>query len=719
MLRHRIPGTIAWALKELPQTLDETYERILSGIDKDVRGYAHCLFQCLCVSFRPLRLAELAEVLSISFDSRNVSENHIDWRSEDSQQALLSACSSLLTVVNIDGSPVVQFAHFSVREYLMSGRLANAGERHSHYHVLPHLSHSILAQASLSTLLSLDGHIDARAVEQDHPLAIYGALHWVDHAKFGRVSLDIQDLMECLFDRNKPYFAAWIWIYDFDHPFGGQMPTTHPEQPEASPLYYAALCGFLNIVESLARTHPGDVNATGGFYVTPLNAALAKRDLDVAQVLFEGGVNVNAQDDLGLSPLHRACWDDNYNTVKWLLDHQADVNIALTYETCGTPLFFAADRGELNICRLLVENGADIKAQGPLQTASQGGHSDVVKFLLDSGASIDFCWEGGTALTLASRSGYAEVVHILIKRGADVASRDDDQHTALHMASKNGYLESVKALLDNGADPNAEDNYLETPLHPAARGGYLDIVELLFQHGSALDKASGHKETPLHHASRSGMLEVASFLIDHGADVNVEDAGLSSPLHHASANGHLEVAELLVEHGADIDKQTSSQETPLHRASGNGRLEVAHFLIKCGSNVGSTDRDGRTSLHAAAQGGHLDVVELLLESGADVNVRDGDDESSFDLAARIGKVKVARFLAKEMGFASIKAFFYRANPDIAEGASSESNEDNGGEMTLHVASARGRLAVIHSLLDRGMMSTLGTWTAKPHCTWHP
>ena len=177
VLRHRIPGTIARALKELPPTLDETYARILLGIDKDIQGYARCIFRCLCVSFRPLRLAELAEILSVLFDSGNESEDHIDWRSVDSQQALLSACSSLLTVVNIDGQPVVQFAHFSVREYLMSSRLADAGERSSHYHVLPHPSHSILAQASLSTLLSLDDQINEREVERDHPLAIYGARH--------------------------------------------------------------------------------------------------------------------------------------------------------------------------------------------------------------------------------------------------------------------------------------------------------------------------------------------------------------------------------------------------------------------------------------------------------------------------------------------------------------------------------------------------------------
>ena len=235
MLRRRIPGTISRTLKELPPTLDETYGRILLDIDKDSQEYARCLFQCLCVSIRPLQLTELADVLSVLFDNGRESEDRIDWHSEDSQQALLSTCSSLVTVANIDGSPVVQFAHFSVREYLMSDRLKEAGERLSPYGVVSHSAHTTLAQASLSALLSLDEHIDKTAVEKHHPLAIYGARHWVNHAKFGTVALDIQDLMERLFDRNSPCFAAWVWIYDFDLPWAGQISTTQPKQPDASP----------------------------------------------------------------------------------------------------------------------------------------------------------------------------------------------------------------------------------------------------------------------------------------------------------------------------------------------------------------------------------------------------------------------------------------------------------------------------------------------------
>src|ERR1700741_883879 len=120
MIRH--------ALDELPETLDETYERTLLGIEKEKREFAHRLFQCLTVAIRPLRVDELADVLAIRFDTEHAPRYHMDWRSEDAQEAVLSACSSLIMIVNVDGSPVVQFSHFSVKEFLTSDRLANSTE---------------------------------------------------------------------------------------------------------------------------------------------------------------------------------------------------------------------------------------------------------------------------------------------------------------------------------------------------------------------------------------------------------------------------------------------------------------------------------------------------------------------------------------------------------------------------------------------------------------
>jgi phosphate uptake regulator len=60
---------VARILEELPETLDETYERVLREINKANREHARRLLQCLTVALRPLRVEELAEVLAIDFDA--------------------------------------------------------------------------------------------------------------------------------------------------------------------------------------------------------------------------------------------------------------------------------------------------------------------------------------------------------------------------------------------------------------------------------------------------------------------------------------------------------------------------------------------------------------------------------------------------------------------------------------------------------------------------
>ena len=111
VLRRCFPVAIRDTLNSLPETLDETYEQILLSIDKAKRNYAYRLLQCLTAAIRPLRVDELAEFLALRFDPGQSAEYRIDWRPEDSHEAVLSACSSLVTVVNVDGSQIVQCSH--------------------------------------------------------------------------------------------------------------------------------------------------------------------------------------------------------------------------------------------------------------------------------------------------------------------------------------------------------------------------------------------------------------------------------------------------------------------------------------------------------------------------------------------------------------------------------------------------------------------------------
>src|SRR6266404_1111349 len=413
-LRDTIPGTIEHTLNKLPRTLEETYERILRGIGEGNQKYALCLLQCLYASIRPLRVVELADVLAILFDTEG---GRIDWRSEGAQQALLSACSSFITVANLDGYPVVQFAHFTVREFLTSNRLAHSEECLRRYHILPLSAHTTLARACLGILLSFYGQVDKSVVE-NRPLAIYAAQHWVSHAKFEGVSLGVQSLMECLFDKDNPYLATWVWIHDFDRPWQGQMSTVHPTQPFASPLYYAALYGLCSLVKFLAIKHPGDVTTSCGSYGNPFHAACVQREIDTALILLQHGADINALDMTGISALHHASERGSVDVVKFLLENQADVDVR--DEIRATPLNLTAGSGALETCRLLLKHGANVESQNSY---------------------------GRTPLYLASRHGHSDIVEELCVHGVNPNASDNQHQTPLHLASMEGHLEIVKSLV--------------------------------------------------------------------------------------------------------------------------------------------------------------------------------------------------------------------------------------------------------------------------------
>src|ERR1700679_2501990 len=215
-LRRTLPASIRKVLNDLPKTLDETYSRTLLGIDEEKREYAQRLFRCLMASIRPLRVEELAEILAIEFDEKALPTLNTDWRPAYAEETIMSVCSSLIAIVNRGGDQVVQFSHFSVKEYLTSERLAAAEDCLSFYHILPEPAHTILAHASLTVLLQLDDKIDRDTITH-FPLAPYAARHCVDHAQFRNVSLHIEEVMKCLYDPTKPHFAAWVWLWDIDH----------------------------------------------------------------------------------------------------------------------------------------------------------------------------------------------------------------------------------------------------------------------------------------------------------------------------------------------------------------------------------------------------------------------------------------------------------------------------------------------------------------------
>ena len=578
-LRRCLPGRIRRALDELPKTLDETYGRTLEDIDDENWEYAHRLFQCVAAASRPLRVEQLAEFLAFDFDTESTPTFLEDWRPEDPGQAVLYTCSSLLAVVNVDGSQVIQFAHFSVKEYLMSNRLAKAMDKISRFHVSMTAAHTLVTRACLGVLLHLGKDI-TREVLKMLPLAEYAAEYWVGHARSENVAQHIQDGIKRLFDPTKRHLAIWIWIYDPADPWGDVERSEYPSEAGASALHYAALCGIHDVVKFLVFEHSQDVDARGlDRNATPLILASARGHLEVVRILLECGVDPEIRDR------------DGYNS----LDE-------------------ASEAGHVEVAQILLEHGADAKAQDnaywtPLHTASTEA---IARVLLEHGGDANAqTKDKRTPLHHSSEVGSVEVTQVLLEHGADANAQCNDYWTPLHEA---GIEVVALVLLKHGANPKAQDKYNRTPLHVSSRRGRMEVARVLLEYGADPNAQTKDYSTPLHGAGTEG---VAWALLEHGANPNAQDKDNRTPLHVSSEQGRMEVARVLLEYGADPNARDTKNMTSLHLTSREGHLDIVHLLLLCGSDVHAQDNDGQTPFQIASRQGHQDIVWLLLDHGAE------------------------------------------------------------------------------------------------------
>jgi ankyrin repeat protein len=488
----------------------------LREINKSNWEFAYHLLQCVAVASRPLRVEELAEFLAFDFKAGPIPKFHEDWCLEDPVDAVLSTCSSLLVIVNVEGSPVIQFSHFSVREFLTSTRLAESSDVISRrYHISLMPAHALMAQACLGILLHLDENVTGDNLEK-FPLTKYAAKHWVDHARFEDVLQHVDDGLKCLFDPGKPHLAVSVWIH---HPtLRRKIQRKRPLPCPRTPLHFAALLGLHAIVEFLVNEHSQDVHSQDFVdSATPLHLASRWGHVEAVRMLLKLGADVTAQSKYGWTPLH-----------------------------------LSSRRGDVEVTRMLLEHGADVSAQNNL---------------------------GLTPLLLASRNGNVEVTRILLERGADLTAQEKDGSTSLHLASVRGHADVACVLLEHGADVSAQNNVGMTPLLLASRSGNVQVTRTLLEHGADVSAQDKDGSTALHLALQMGRAAVACMLLGRGADVTARDKDdASTPLHLASLRGHVEVVRMLLDRGADAEAQNKHGLTPLDLASQAGHAKVVRIL---------------------------------------------------------------------------------------------------------------------------------------------
>ena len=351
---------------------------MLMEIGKTNEVYALRLLQCLTVAMRPFYVEELAEILALDFRAEEgLPELKENWRSNNQQDAVLSMCSSLIVIIPGDRD-VVQFSHFSVKEFLTSERLATSSIDISHLRVLPEPAHTLVAKACLGILLlSEDAEVN---IEERYPLFRYAAAYWVEHARFKKVWTRVEDGIRRLFDPAKLHFKLW---FPHSRLQSSQffMSPTKLYKPCGSSLYYASLCGFFDLAKQLISENPQHATDQVGLNPTPLAAALSCGHLDIAELLYEAGADLELRTQDNTTLLHAVSAVGLLGAANWLFNHGV-LSANSPQDNREPPLHLAGMNSHISV------NAVDNNNQTPLHLASQDGHYDMVRELLLRGADV-------------------------------------------------------------------------------------------------------------------------------------------------------------------------------------------------------------------------------------------------------------------------------------------------------------------------------------------
>nr|XP_048301919.1 protein TANC2 isoform X5 [Myodes glareolus] len=331
--------------------------------------------------------------------------------------------------------------------------------------------------------------------------------------------------------------------------------------------------GYTEMV-ALLLEFGANVDASSESGLTPLGYAAAAGFLSIVVLLCKKRAKVDHLDKNGQCALVHAALRGHLEVVKFLI--QCDWTMAGQQQgvfkkshAIQQALIAAASMGYTEIVSYLLD-------------LPEKDEEEVERAQINS---FDSLW-GETALTAAAGRGKLDVCRLLLEQGAAVAQPNRRGAVPLFSTVRQGHWQIVDLLLTHGADVNMADKQGRTPLMMAASEGHLGTVDFLLAQGASIALMDKEGLTALSWACLKGHLSVVRSLVDNGAATDHADKNGRTPLDLAAFYGDAEVVQFLVDHGAMIEHVDYSGMRPLDRAVGCRNTSVVVTLLKKGAKIG-------------------------------------------------------------------------------------------------------------------------------------
>ncbi|KAF2141580.1 uncharacterized protein K452DRAFT_271183 [Aplosporella prunicola CBS 121167] len=463
-------------LEKIPESLDEFYDRILGEIDPDFVQQAIIAFQWLAFSARPLKLPELAEVLSIHAEDECLVDP--DDKPADNWGVFEILPRSMVTAVEGKGpnrslderitevfssdearerwngkNLGVQLSHFSVKEYFLRNRAMD--EPLSKFQFDEKRAHNVIAAGCFAYLFYIAQNLNLdtidnfpqrpyykqyeedrnkweKCVANDYPLLAFSAKCWPLHVEILEANANerLESLLFRFMKRGEPAFPLWRALVC--HRRGLPEIGLHKETPihlsENSALTlwsdhclsYMIWLGLDHVVKLLLQRQPPPHEPS----LEHFQFRMSDKLFDKSQLLLAQASGINHP------------W-----LIEFLLDHGVNVNSVIlvgrnyppSYPKEATALVLAAESGSFEAAKLLFNRGANVNDTisnygdpvTALKMALLNGYPRLARFLIENGAHVNFPKGKNQVLLYAVRVGHSATKLVL-----EMGASEDSQRLA-------------------------------------------------------------------------------------------------------------------------------------------------------------------------------------------------------------------------------------------------------------------------------------------------